>query len=307
VTIPKTQPKFSQAFKKVSLSLWLLKMPMRYSVPAILFLFLLTTFNLDAQRWKTKRYEAGVGIGTTHIFGDIGGGANSKNWMGLKDIRLDATRPSLDLKIRYRLSDQFATKFSFFYGYGFGSDKGSYHNDSDPPRDMSFNRHILEPSLQLEYYFFTEDQRLSSAAMYYRRGMGSNYTRLGLYLFTGIGSATTFGKITKNNPAYQFNPEKESIKNSSSTLVIPAGIGVKYMLNPDITLGFELGGRYCFSDYIDGYNPFGYSANKGKDIYYLTSFSAIYKLKNDRNNVPLIIKNLFNRGSGGKVRRRLNN
>ncbi|MFN8207802.1 MAG: DUF6089 family protein [Bacteroidales bacterium] len=268
---------------------------MRYFIPALTLCLLLTSFNLDAQRWKTKRYEAGAGIGTTHIFGDIGGGATEKNWMGLKDLRLDATRPSLDLLFRYRISNSFATKFSLFYGYGFGADEGSFHNDSDPPRDLSFTRHIIEPSLQLEYYILTEDKRLSSSAMYYRRGMGGAFTRLGLYLFTGIGSSTNFGKVTKNNPAYPFNPEKETIKNASSTLVIPGGIGVKYMLNTDITLGFELGGRYTFSDYIDGYNAFGYAANEGRDIYYFTSFSAVYKLKNDRNNIPLFVKSLFTR------------
>jgi hypothetical protein len=277
---------------------------MRFFVPSFLLILFLTSFTVNAQRWKTKRYEAGVGIGTTHIFGDIGGGVNEKNWMGLKDIRLDATRPSFDIKFRYRLSNNFATKLSLFYGFGYGADEGSFHNEGNIPRDLSFNRHILEPSLQFEYYFLTEDQRLSSTAMYYRRGMGSNYTRVGLYIFTGVGSAINYGKVTKNNPAFPFNPEKETIKDLSNSLVIPAGIGVKYMINPDITLGFELGGRYCFSDYIDGYNPFGYSANEGLDIYYLTSFSAVYKLKNDRNNIPLIFKSLFTKGPGGKVRKR---
>jgi hypothetical protein len=277
---------------------------MRFKVAFLFVCLFLVVEYVDAQRWKAKRYEVAVGLGSTHIFGDIGGGADRSNLMGIKDIRLDATRPSLAFNFRYKLSPKFASKFAFTYGYGYGSDD----TGPDPWRGYKFNTQILEPSLQMEYYLIAEDTKFGSMAMYYHKGMASNYSRLGIYLFAGVGGAFCLNpkyipSSAPINPAtgQSINTSKEEFKVASMNPVIPGGIGVKLLVNPNMMVGFEFGGRYSFSDLIDGYNFLDSKANKSKDIYYFTTFSLIYRLKNDRYNVPMFLKPLLLK-RGGKVR-----
>lgn len=259
------------------------------------------TYNLDAQRWKAKRYEVVIGMGSTNIFGDIGGGASRENLMGIKDIKLATTRPALLFNARYRISPRVATKFSFIYGYGYGNDK----TGPNPWRGYKFNSQIFEPGVFFEYYILTEDNRISSSAMYYHRGMASNYTRLGLYIYSGLAGAMVFNpnyipSSPPVNPATDqpVNLSLESFKSFSFNPVVPAGIGLKYLINPDMLLGFEFSGRYSLTDYIDGYKYNNPKANKSNDIYYFTTFSVIYRIKNDRYNVPLFMQPLLQRKVG---------
>src|SRR4030042_7100504 len=93
----------------------------------ILILILLLSFSVSegySQKWKLRRYEAIVGIGTAHYFGDIGGSADKNNLFGIKDIELFNTRPSAYLGIRYKLRHNMAVKANFIFGFLKGSDEG---------------------------------------------------------------------------------------------------------------------------------------------------------------------------------------
>jgi len=44
------------------------------------------------QKWKLRRYEALVGVGSTNYFGTIGGSADPENLFGLKDLDIKDSR-----------------------------------------------------------------------------------------------------------------------------------------------------------------------------------------------------------------------
>jgi hypothetical protein len=65
--------------------------------------------------------------------------------------------------------------------------------------------------------------------------------------------------------------------------VIPGGLGATLIYTPNINFGLELGGRYVFTDYLDGFTSQYSSAN---DVYYFLNFTFTYKLKSGPHGLP---------------------
>ncbi len=159
---------------------------MNKSKALILLLFLVLIPGLtQAQRWKLRRYEAIFGVGTSNFFGDIGGTSDKNNLFGFKDIQLQYTRPAMDIGLRYKLTGNTAVKFNMIFGMIAGNDINS-RNDH---RNFAFRSTIFEPSFQFEYYILPEARGYSSAALFNRRGMINNYSKIYIYLFGGAGGA----------------------------------------------------------------------------------------------------------------------
>jgi hypothetical protein len=247
-----------------------------------IFCLILMTIPLSAiaQKWKLTRYEAIIGIGTTNYFGDIGGSADKNNWFGIKDISLLRTRASLYAAMRYKIEHDKALKFSVTFGWLSGSDNGSKLDY----RNYSFNTYMSEQTLQFEYSFLAEDRRRYSFALFNRRGMMNNYSKINVYGFLGVGGLFCMPKFK----GILVDPEHETIqKTSFYAAVIPAGIGLKLIYNNRYAIGFEFGGRYVFSDVIDGLTS---KYSKAKDVYYFGVFNLVYRIKTDRKGWPIIFR-----------------
>ena len=65
--------------------------------------------------------------------------------------------------------------------------------------------------------------------------------------------------------------------------MIPVGIGTTLVYSPNYNFGVEFGGRYSFSDNLDGYTSQYSSSN---DVYYFLNFTITYKLKTGPNGLP---------------------
>ncbi len=244
-----------------------------------LLFFLITSFlfnlTVDAQAWRMRRYEAVFGIGTTHYFGDIGGWSKDENILGLRDIDFTQVRPSLYVGFRYKLYEEFALKLNFTYGYLHGDDSG----DANDGRNFKFYTGIFEPSVQVEYVFIKEKEAMSYLMMK-GRGMSQFNSSISAYVFLGLGGA--FFKIT----------EKENLLNvdleyTPTALVFPLGIGLKYGLNTNWSIGFDLGGRFTTSDYIDGYTSVYSESN---DVYFFGVINIVYKIETGPNGLPVFKK-----------------
>ena len=231
-------------------------------------------FNSYSQRWKLKRYEAIVGIGTLNLFTDLGV-SNAESLLGL---RLDFTRPNVYFAARYKFSQDFSGKFGLAYGYGHSQDITNVRIEGTD--GFQSNTHLIEPSVTAEYYLKKEQRRYRSAAIYNRRGMLNDYSTWAIYLYGGLG-----GLYYK--AVYDFTPRTtDKTKDSGFTLIIPAGVGFKYVYSDKIVFGYELGPRYVFSDYLDGYKP---SSSKNNDVYWLTTITLAFKIKTSRRNLPLFL------------------
>lgn len=225
----------------------------------------------DAQTWKMRRYEGIMGIGTANYFGDIGGYSKGDNALGLKDISITSTRPSIYLGARYKVYEVLAVKLNFIYGFFSGSDE----NSSNIERNLKFSGSIFEPSVQVEYAFIKEKESQSYLMM---KGSGIRDFRssISAYAFLGLGGGFFRTTAKENLEDYEFDYSKVA-------LVVPMGLGLKYGLTTKWSVGFDLGVRLTTTDYLDGYTS---SYSKSNDLYYFGVINFVYKMKTTRAGWP---------------------
>lgn len=233
--------------------------------------FLSTAAN--AQLWKLRRYEATAGLGTTQFYGDIGGFSRGENLLGIKDFTFHNTRINMSASFRYRFLDDVSARLDLRFGLFHSTDvRGSNEN-----RGFESSTFFFEPALIGEYYFIKNTGENSFLMMKGKgRGFQSFFSMLDVYAFAGFG-----GLSYKVKPNDKLTPL--ATRTSGFCAVIPAGVGVNMIYSSYINFGLELGGRYPFSDNIDGYTSI-YS--KSNDVYYFLNFTFTYKIKTGRNGLP---------------------
>jgi hypothetical protein len=251
-------------------------------IKCLLLVLIFSCTALTAQKWKLKRYEALIGVSSVNYFGDIGGSPTENNWFGIKDIQLLQTRPSIYVGARYKIRHNIAVKANFTFGFMSGSDEGTYHQTGPNDRNWAFTARIFEPSAQFEYSILSEEYRYRTAALFNKKGMLNNYSKFNVYVFGGVGAVKAWPKPNDemvNSPVYE--PDYKSFG-----LVIPAGLGLKYVISSYWSMGAEFGGRWTTNDYLDAYgNPL---FSKYNDIYYFAVVNAIYRIKTSRRGYPII-------------------
>jgi hypothetical protein len=236
-------------------------------------LFCLIVSYADAQIWKLKRYEAVVGIGPSFFFGDIGGYSQTKNILGLKDLTIHQVRYNFDANFKYRITQTFNVRLSLATGSLHATDvRGSNEN-----RNFEASTLFIEPALLGEFYFIKNKAENSYLFTKGKSGLIGLIKSLDFYVFTGIGG---IGYSVRGNSKF----ESAGVTQGSFAAVIPVGIGGTLIYSPNFNFGFEIGGRYSFSDYLDGYSPPQYSLSN--DVYYFFNFTITYKLKSGANGLP---------------------
>jgi hypothetical protein len=249
-------------------------------------LFIITN-STEAQRWKSKRYEAYFGAGTSQHYGDIGGTLSKDNAYGFKDIQLRFTRPSISFGARYKLTGAMAVKLNFGIGFIAGNDINS---KNELTRNYSFKATLFESTLQYEYYIISEGRGTSSSAMYNKRGMVNDFFNINLYLLAGVGGVYSRSTVYDSNGSVMIRDIYSKFtgdKYPKFGLAFPVGIGVKYIWSPYWSFGAEFGRRFTTADYLDGYSSI-YSTHN--DVYDFLTFSAIYKIPSDRRGLPILGK-----------------
>ncbi len=242
-----------------------------------MLLLLLLQNTSYSQLWKMKRLEVTGGIGTTQFFGDIGGFSQGENILGIKDFILSQTRFNISSSARYRILSPVAIRINLAGGYFHSSDaKGS-----NSGRAFESSTLFFEPSAIAEYYLL---RNRAERTYHFMKGIGLRKQQkrshlVDLYLFSGIGQL--FYKVNPNEKL-----ESYITGSGGHTLIIPAGIGAS-LNTGDYYFGAELGGRYTFSDNIDGYTSI-YS--KSNDIYFLLNLIFTYKIRTKENGLPEFIK-----------------
>jgi hypothetical protein len=218
-----------------------------------------------AQNWRTTPYEIYGGIALANYFGDIGGSSADNTWYGIRDLRIDRTRPGITGGIRYISGNYLAYNASFTSGWLSGSDRGGRNEG----REYIFNTLIFEPCAKVEFYPI-RDHRMRRGVD--RHGMVKNYAAISAYFYGGLGAVFYHVMPNENLSSRQGT---DNIRHSPVTMIFPAGFGIKAGINNRTDIGLEIGGRYAFNDFLDGFTNEISSSN---DIYYLTSFQMIYRL-----------------------------
>lgn len=247
------------------------------------FLLFLTVTSI-AQPWKMLRYEGTLGIGSTNVYGDLGGAPNAESLLFIRDITFRNTRPSIYGAIRYKIDARTALKVNLIYGYSKTEDFAGSRNET---REFISTSNLIEFSAQYEFYFLQEERRLKSTAMFDRRGMVNNYSTLGAYVFAGLGATTFWSNLEieqREIDVYRPGP--------SVTLALPIGLGLKYIISDQWLLGWELGYRHTLSDFLDGIQT---PWSENTDVYWISSLNLSYRIPTSRRNIPEFIDRKWRR------------
>jgi hypothetical protein len=230
------------------------------------FLFCMVfSMQLQGQNWRSTPYQVYGGIALSNYFGDIGGSKAENTIYGIRDLDITRSRPVIVGGMRYFPGKFLALNAGLAMGWVSGSDQGGKNEQ----RGYNFSTVLIEPSARLEF-FPIKDYRIGRGVD--RRGMVRNYSEFSAYIFTGAGAA--FYHVLPNEQLAA-RQKRDNISHGLVTMVIPAGLGVKIGLSNDTDLGIELGGRYAFNDFLDGFTNDISTAN---DIYFLTSVQMVFRL-----------------------------
>jgi hypothetical protein len=231
----------------------------------ILFALFAFSFLLPAGSGQSefKKFEITGGLGITQMFCDIGGYSRGENLLGLKDFSFKHTRFNISTGARYRVLENVAVRANIAFGCLHATDA----RGSNERRAFESKCLFIEPSLLGEFYILTPDESfVSTKGDRYR--FKSFLSSLSPYVFAGVGGFT-----------YKVNPnpvlEVRATSRRGFTGIIPAGAGVHLNYSDSFNFGMELGGRYSFSDDIEGYSSVYSKAN---DVYYFLNFTVAYKL-----------------------------
>lgn len=217
----------------------------------LISLFLIPLVSMS-QQWKKTRKEILFGFGASNLLGDLGG-ADQIGTHLMKDLEISMTRPVVAGGYRYKLSPTMAVK-------GFGGWARLAGNDlltAEPARNnrnLSFRTNIITASAQFEYSVIEEKVK----SRYSRR---SKKFPLNIYFFGGFGffyfnpEAQYYdGKWYKLKPLHtegQGLPGSEAKDYSLVQFCVPMGIGLKYPINREWSIGLEYSITKTFTDYID--------------------------------------------------------
>jgi hypothetical protein len=248
------------------------------------FLILTTPFFGYAQydlNHTLNRSEYSGALGLSQFLGDLGGSPQVGTHF-LHDFNPGAIRYGGYLGYRRRIGRSWSIKATLTLAELYGNDDLS-SNPYRFNRNQNFRSLIIEPSMQFEYHFYQYDQ----AGHHYKIKHAHGFRTLALdaYLFAGVGffyfnpqGRLPDGQWVNLRP---LSTEGEGLPGGPSeysplALSFPAGLGVKYLIDIQWSVGIELSDRlWTSTDYLDDthgsyFSPEEIQAYKGPIAAYLS-------------------------------------
>lgn len=237
----------------------------------IIALFLATHAKAQSYQDINVKLEVGLSASGFIYHGDL----TETRFGHFKDIRYGG-----GLFARYYLSDRLSVRGNFYQGSLRGND-AEFADEWRRKRAYQFSSPLTEVSLMIEADLFGKGRFQSF------RQQGRHTHRWGVYLFAGAGAA--FTNASRNwsqlDRVYFYKDAPENICQDSVnspdriSLVVPAGMGVRYDINKHFSVFAEAGYRFTLTDNLDGYK---YSVFSSKyDGYTAYSFGISYRFDRD--------------------------
>lgn len=187
------------------------------------------------------RWDIGLNLGAANYLGEIGGNEETRRDFVL-DMQLDQTQWVVGGFARYRVSPQLSFNTGLNYGRIRGFD-GHSENPARVARNLNFRNDIIELSIRTELTLLYDNDV---------GGRGYYDPDFKLYGFLGVA-------IFYHNPQAKFEDgyvdlidlKTEGVEYSNFQLSIPAGIGLYFTYRKLHRIGWELGYRFAFTDYLD--------------------------------------------------------
>lgn len=233
-----------------------------------------STFAQSLPDQPVNRSEYVFGIGLSNTLTDIGGSTIDGSHF-LRDVNSRSTRFAGFAGYRKRISRSFSGKGVLTVAELFGNDNLS-GNPYRLNRNQDFRTYIVEPSVQLEYHLIkpkkvSKDTLTQDDDAIDQTGKIHHALRWDIYVFGGFGCFyyDPQGKYNGGSPLpsgmsadewYNLRPlstEGEGLPGGPATyspfaICVPAGIGIKYAVNSNWSVGLEFSDRlWTSTDYID--------------------------------------------------------
>lgn len=218
------------------------------------FILLLTSINLKAQY-----HEVGVFGGATLFSGDV-----------IENV-VDFNEINIGFGAFYK--HYTSPKFSFKVGVHAGKFTGDDANSSRlSRRGLSFESDVIDLNVTAEWNILGLNVYGPTAKV---------QNRFSPFLLLGAGAAYFKPEVTNNNPDNAINPYDASIEYPKISMVVPMGLGLKYMTN---SLTFTLEGtvRAGLTDLIDGISKSGDPTDN--DWYGMYGVSIAYRIGEKRSS-----------------------
>lgn len=221
------------------------------------FAIIIATSNAARAQLKTSPYKIGINLGTGLYVGDLA-------------PTLLSPYKSPGLFLGFSGSKKLTNAFSLQADLSFGKVKADDANYSNP----AFRQ-------QRNFNFKTSITELTASIVWNPVGRERIFTP---YLFAGAG--ISFLKVRRdysnlnaeyfsNDPAITEGlPEDIAHRLPRIIPVVPAGAGIRYSLNQEISLNLQTSYRLMSNDYLDGFSKAANPAKK--DHYYTHTVGLIY-------------------------------
>lgn len=206
-------------------------------------IFLFSLLLVGVTSFGQYRMDIGLKLGGTNYLGEMGGlQEDGKDFIA--DIKLQATRPAIGAFISYELSPQFFVGASLTYGRIMGADSLSLAG-ARYTRNLHFRNDIYEVAVRgeltlLDVFDITTKSWLK--------------THLRAYGYLGIAAYYHEPKAEYKGAWVKLRPlmtEGQEVPYKNYGFSIPHGVGVAITHNKRYRIGFEIGWRTTFTDYLD--------------------------------------------------------
>jgi hypothetical protein len=200
---------------------------------------------------QPRGIDFGFNLGTSHSLTDIGGTRYASRPF-VMDTQWSTTSINAGAFTRYKFGQLFSVNASLNYGRIAGADSLSGENSSRYNRNFYFNNNIFEFAFTGEIY----------VPNYYP------FRPFEIYGFVGIAMFYHDPDLTTHNPALY-----ETDQYNNFQPAIPMGIGGFYNFPSNWRVGYEIGWRKTFFDYLDGFTR---PASQGNDSYFFGKVKVSY-------------------------------
>ncbi len=185
--------------------------------------------------------DVGGSIGASNYLGEMGGEANTRKDF-IADLKFEETRMAAGVFVRKRVLPQVSIKTALNYCRIAGADALST-NPGRNARNLSFRNDIYELSCEGQYFFYD----INDLGRTYR--YRDNFRA---YAFLGVAGFFSNPKAKLDGDWYALQPlETEGVHYNRMGIAIPSGMGFYFTINKRYRIGWELGWRKTFTDYLD--------------------------------------------------------
>lgn len=174
----------------------------------------------------------------------LGGFANYSGDLQEKRFTLDQAGGAFGAGLSYELAPKFLARGQLTFGKIKAADKFS-SSEQLRQRNLSFASNIIEGSLILDYSFF--DLQSHSATPYIFGG--ASLFHFNPSTIDSLGNKVFLAQLGTEGQGLAAYPDRKFYKKTQVS--IPFGVGVRFRITDNAWLGYEIGIRKTFTDYLD--------------------------------------------------------